>query len=122
MDVKYGIWMAIALGMSVLDIATGYIRAVMHNDVKSSVMRSGLLKKVAIVLVMAMCCLLQYAQQFIDLGITIPILSVACAFIILMEATSILENANDMLDGKLTSLIYKILPKKEENDSEEESK
>lgn len=108
---QYGIIILITTGFSVIDIVTGYIGAVMKGTVSSAKMRSGLLKKVIIVMVIAMCALLQFAQTYVDLGVNIPILTVSCVIIIWMEVTSILENANVLLDGKLTKLIAKILPK-----------
>lgn len=116
--VQYGIIMLITLGFSVLDVVTGYVGAVIKGKVSSAKMRSGLLKKVIIVLVMAMCALLQFAQTYVDLGVNIPILTVSCVIIIWMEVTSILENANVLLDGKLTNLMGKILPKGDDNGDE----
>lgn len=110
---NYGIIILVTIGFSVLDIITGYIGAVIKGEVSSSKMRSGLLKKALIVVVIAMCALLQFAQGYIDLGVNIPILTVSCAVIIWMEVTSILENVNVLLDGKVSDLIKKILPHKD---------
>lgn len=116
---NYGIIILVTLGFCLLDIATGYIGAVINNTVSSSKMRSGLLKKVLIVIVIAMCALLQFAQGYVDLGVDIPILTVSCVVIIWMEVTSILENVNVLLDGKLSELIKKILPKKGDDEDKE---
>lgn len=116
---NYGIVILITLGFCLLDIATGYIGAVINNTVSSSKMRSGLLKKALIVIVIAMCALLQIAQGYVDLGVDIPILSVSCVVIIWMEVTSILENVNVLLDGKISELIKKIVPKKGDDEDKE---
>lgn len=110
---KYGILICVTLGFSAIDICTGYICALYKNEVKSAKMRSGLLKKAILVMVIAAMALLQYAQTLVDLGINIPILTATCAFVILMEVTSIFENANGLLDGKLTALIDRVLKKEE---------
>lgn len=105
----YGIIILVSVLFSALDIVTGYLSAVITNTVSSQVMRKGLLRKAIIVVVIATMALLQYAQSIVDLGINIPVLTITCAFVIIMEVTSILENADKMLDGKLSDLIKQIL-------------
>lgn len=111
--IKFGIIIGITLGFSILDVITGYISAIYKKKVSSSVMRKGLLKKALLVLVIATAALLQYAQSWINLGLEIPVLTVTCAFIIWMETTSIFENADKILDGRLSNLIIKIIKKED---------
>lgn len=112
----YGIIIAISIGMSLLDVLTGYLGAIAQNDVSSKVMRKGLIKKAVQVVVIAVSCLLQWAQTLVDLGVNIPVVTVTCAFLIWMEATSILENADKILGGKLKKLIDKILKREDKNE------
>lgn len=114
--VKYGIIIAVTLGFSILDIITGYLGAVLKKTVSSAKMRQGLIKKAVLVVVIAVAALLQYAQTLVDLGISIPLLTIVCSILIWMETTSILENANKIMGGKLEKVINKILPKKKEDD------
>ena len=106
---KYAIVIIITISLSILDVLTGYLQAVIKKTVSSSVMRKGLIKKAVQVVVIAVSCLLQWGQTYIDLGINIPIVVITCSFLIWMETTSILENADKMLDGRLKKLIEKIL-------------
>ena len=116
-----GVIIGITIALSIIDVLTGYINAVIHNTVSSSIMRRGLAKKAANVIVVAVAALLQWGQGYLNLGINIPVVSVACAFIIWMEATSIFENCNLISGGKFTALIKQIIPKKEDdNDGEGE--
>ena len=116
----YGIMIAITISMSLLDIITGYLGAVIKKEVSSSAMRNGLVKKAVLVVVQAVAALLQFGQQWIDLGIDIPILTITCTIIIWLEVTSILENANKIMNGRLTDLINKIIPSKRKGDENEE--
>jgi hypothetical protein len=55
-------------------------------------MRQGLFHKVALLLVMLLGWLMDYAQQFVDLGVNLPVGGAVCVYIILMEVGSSLEN------------------------------
>ena len=107
---KYGIIILVTILFSALDVLTGYIGAVVKKNVSSSKMRKGLLKKAVQVVVIAGASLLQWAETIVELGINIPVLTVVCVFLIWMEFTSILENADKITGGKLNSLIDKIRP------------
>lgn len=114
--IKYGIIIAVTLGFSVLDVVTGYLGAILKKNVSSAKMRQGLIKKAVLVVVIAVAALLQYAQTLVDLGISIPLLTIVCSILIWMETTSILENANKITGGKLENIINKILPKNKEDE------
>ena len=113
---KYGIIIAVTVGMSVLDIVTGYLNAVIKGKVSSSTMRKGLCKKAVLLVVEAMSVLLQIAQGWVELGINVPVVTFVCGVILLMEVTSILENANKITNGKL-KILEKILPKEKDDES-----
>ena len=113
---KYGILILVTILFSGLDVLTGYIGAVVKKNVSSSKMRKGLLKKAVQVVVIAGAALLQWGQTVVDLGINIPVLVVVCVFLIWMEFTSVLENADKITGGKLKKLIEKIRPNKGEDD------
>ena len=113
---RYGILALVTIGFSALDVLTGYIGAMVKKNVSSSKMRKGLLKKAVQVVVMAGAALLQYGQTLVDLGISIPVFPVVCVFLIWMEFTSVLENADKITGGKLKGLLDKIRPNKEDKD------
>lgn len=86
---------------SLADIITGFIQAVINNDINSSKMRVGLLHKILIILVIILSFL-------IDVTFSIPFISkVVCFYVIVMELISILENISKAgIDlGKLKDLI-----------------
>lgn len=108
---------AIAFAFIILDFVTGLIKAVATNSFTSTKMRQGLFHKVALLLCMILGCLVDHAQGYMDLGITVPVAAAVCVYICLMEITSIIENIckinPDILPDKLTSLFGGLKP---END------
>lgn len=91
-----------------LDFITGLIKAFASNTFTSTKMRQGLFHKVGLILCMILGILVDYAQGYIDLGVTLPVAAAICAYICLMEITSIIENVckinPDILPEKLTGL------------------
>lgn len=79
-------------GFIVLDLITGTIKAFAEHNFASSVMREGLIHKVGSMLCIALGLYADYAQQYVDIGVDIPIAGAICAYIALMEIGSILEN------------------------------
>ena len=75
-----------------LDFVTGLIKAFATKSYNSSIMREGLFHKTGSIMVIVFGCLVDYAQTFIDLGVTIPVASSVCIYICLMEIGSIIEN------------------------------
>lgn len=76
----------------VLDFVTGLLKAFKQKNYSSSVMREGLFHKCASVIWILFGTLVDYAQTLIDLGVTIPVATSICVYIILMECGSIVEN------------------------------
>lgn len=83
---------AITLGFIVLDFATGLIKACKSSSFKSSAMREGLFHKMGEVLCVTLGVLIQYAEGYLNLGINLPVADATCAYIVLMEIGSALEN------------------------------
>ena len=75
-----------------LDMITGLIKAFKEKSYNSSVMREGLFHKAGSILVIVFGFLVDYAQTFVDIGVTIPVAASLCTYIILMEIGSIVEN------------------------------
>lgn len=80
-------WQIIApLCFSVADFVTGYIQAVINNDVQSRKMRVGLLHKTLILLVIILGFIIDFAFSLKYVS------SFICIYVVVMEITSILEN------------------------------
>lgn len=82
----------ITCGFIGLDMATGLIKAFKEKAYTSTIMREGLFHKCGSILTIVFGLLVDYAQTFIDLGVTIPVAIAFCTYIILMECGSIIEN------------------------------
>lgn len=81
------IWQIITpLIFSLFDIITGYLQARINNEVKSSIMRQGLIHKFLLILVIILGFIIQYGMGISGISIVI------CVYICLMEITSIAEN------------------------------
>ena len=95
-------WQILApLIFSLCDVLTGFIQAVINKEVDSQVMRTGLLHKVLIVIII----LLSFIA---DLTFNLSFVSkIVCGYVILMESTSILENLKKagIEVGKLTDIL-----------------
>ena len=59
-------------------------------------MRKGLFNKLGSIIAVMVGYLADYAQKYIDLGITIPVAKVICYYIIIMEIISIVENVSKL--------------------------
>ena len=98
-----------------LDMITGLIKAFKEKAYCSSVMREGLFHKAGSILVICFGALVDYAQTFIDLGVTIPVALSLCAYIVLMEIGSIIENVckinPEILPDKIKSYFAKLSEK-----------
>lgn len=75
-------------------------------------MREGLFHKCGSVMCVVFAVLVETAQHYIDIGITVPVIIPVCAYIILMETGSIIENVcainPQILPEKLKSFFSKL--------------
>ena len=86
---------------SLSDVLTGFIQAIINNNLDSKIMRHGLLHKVLIILLVIL-------SFVVDKTFNLPILSkIVCIYIIVMETISIFENLKKagLNFGKLTDLL-----------------
>lgn len=97
-----------------LDFVTGFFQALATGTFASKVMRQGLFHKVALLLVMLLGWLVDYAQQFVDLGVGVPVGAAVCVYIILMEVGSSLENLGKM-NPELTDKLGEIFGRRKPN-------
>lgn len=105
-----------------LDFITGIIKAFKNKEFTSSVMREGLFHKFGSIVVIVFGALVDYAQGFMDLGVSIPLASTICIYISLMEIGSIIENVciinPSFIPSKLQGYFQKL--SKEVNKTEKE--
>lgn len=96
----------------VMDMLTGIIKALALKSFTSKIMREGLFHKTGSVLCVAFGVLVDLAQGVIDLGVSVPVASTICAYIILMEIGSIIENLceinPEIMPDKLKSYFSKL--------------
>ena len=77
-----------------LDMISGLVKSLKSKSFSSSIMREGLFHKCGSVLCIVFAWLVDYAQTFIDIGVTVPITLTVCGYIVLMEIGSIIENVS----------------------------
>ena len=100
------------------DIITGIIKALYKDGLNSTYLRQGLFHKLSEILAVFGCYLLEYACEYIDIGIDLPILSAITVYISVMELVSIIENlceVNPKL-GKAFKPYLEKLKRSEENE------
>lgn len=80
-------WQVIGTLIFILfDVISGFISAIIQKNLDSQKMREGLLRKILLILIIALSFIIQYS-----FGIT-SISKIVCIYIIFMEVVSILEN------------------------------
>lgn len=89
----------IAICLMALDILSGLLMSLMTKTFSSSKMRLGLYHKIGEILVIMLSAIMEYAVSYVEISANIPVLSATLAYIIAMEAGSILENAKRMNKG-----------------------
>lgn len=94
------------------DLITGLIKAFKENNFESSIMRMGLFHKCGSLLCVVFGFGVDIAQQYMDLGVSVPVGSAVCIYISLMEIGSIIENISiinpDIVPKKLKSFFKKL--------------
>lgn len=79
------------------DIVSGFLKAWRAHDVKSRALREGLFHKSAFIGVIALAQLTELAAAKIpQIELNLPITGGICAYIILTEIVSVLENLRDI--------------------------
>ena len=92
-----------------LDYISGLVKAVKNKNVSSKKMRDGLIKKCGSIIAIALGALIDYAQGFLDLGITVPAATAICIYICLMETVSVIENVGKINKDIIPEKIREIL-------------
>lgn len=83
----------LACAMMLMDVLTGFIGAVVNGTVSSSKMREGLGHKALLLCVIALSVIVEVgAQHVVGLGLGGVTVTVVCAYIVVMEVASCMEN------------------------------
>lgn len=94
------------------DLASGLLKAFKNQDYSSTIMREGLYHKAGSILCIVFGVMVDYAQSLVDLGVSVPMAMTVCAYIILMEIGSIIENVcainPEIMPNKLKSYFAKL--------------
>lgn len=107
--------------LMVLDFLSGSVAAMLKHNWCTKVMREGLLHKCSLMLCMVLGIVLNFAQRYMDLGITIPVYQSISVYIALMEAGSVIENvckANPNLVPEKLRLVLGVANQTSENNME----
>lgn len=79
------------------DIVSGFIKAWHDNDLQSRALRNGLFHKAAFLGLIGVAQLTELAGDKIpEIKLNLPITSAICAYIVLTEIVSVLENLRDI--------------------------
>lgn len=96
----------------VFDFVTGLIKAIKEKAFNSSIMREGLFHKCGSICVILLATLMEFANNYLDLGIGVPLVGSASAYICLMEFGSIVENVGkinpNLIPDKIRELFFKL--------------
>lgn len=81
--------------MMCADVLVGFIGACIRHDVSSSKMRTGLMHKVLVLVIIAVAYVLGVGVGYIGgIDANIPSTEVVCGYVIVMELASVLENVS----------------------------
>lgn len=100
----------VALVFNGLDLITGIVGAIRNGEqIKSSILRDGLFKKVGFVFCYALGVLINYAENLMTLPFDVDLVPIICTYAVITEVVSIIENISkinpDLLPDKLKELI-----------------
>ena len=79
-------------GFILFDVLTGIIAAAYKGEMNSTKLREGLYHKASEVIAVAGAALLEYAMQYYELGLEVPMLKAVAVYICATELISVLEN------------------------------
>ena len=108
----------IVLGFITFDILTGLIKAKHDGSYNSTIMREGGYHKSMEILAVVGAYGIEYATNYIELGIQIPLVGAVVTYICIMELISIMENMCDV-NPELAALFEPYLDKLKGGNDEE---
>lgn len=82
----------VALIFIVFDVLTGWLKALITATANSSVMRTGLMRKVGELLAVIFGYVCQFCLPMIGVQVDVPFAGAIATYIVLMETASVIEN------------------------------
>ena len=95
--------------MIIADVVSGFLKALKKGDIKSSVMKDGLISKAGEAFVVLFTLMVDRLSPIININIGIPVLQAISIYICVMELASVIENIgaiNPALAGKLKNIFH----------------
>ena len=106
---------AIAGVFIVFDYISGLCKAFATKNVDSTIMRQGLWHKFSYVLIVTLAMMIEMGMRYLDFGFEIPLVVPACAYIVITEVASILENIVEINPSLKDSPVMQLFKQKETN-------
>lgn len=102
----------------VVDVISGWLKAIKNGNFKSMCMRDGLYHKIGEILCVLFGVLCEMAFPVVGIDISMPIAMPICIYIILMETSSIIENLGDVSPAikAITSRVFADYKNEQEGD------
>lgn len=82
----------VALIFIVFDVLTGWLKALITATTNSSIMRTGLMRKVGELLAVIFGYVCQFCLPMIGVQVDVPFAGAIATYIVLMETASVIEN------------------------------
>lgn len=84
--------LVVSLIFIAFDVLTGWLKALITASTNSSVMRTGLMRKMGEVLAILFGYICQYCLPMIGITVNVPFAGAIATYIVLMETASVIEN------------------------------
>lgn len=105
----------------ILDLVSGYLKAVINHEVSSKKLREGLFHKAAYVLLVTLAVVIEKSEGYL-IDSTIPVILPCCTYIAITEITSILENIKvinpNILPSAISDIFGQIIEESEETSND----
>lgn len=112
---------ALACVMMVSDVVVGFISAAINNNLNSTKMRNGLLRKVLILILIFVCLAIEVGiSHSVALPYDIPTCEVVCGYVVIMELVSVLENIAKGYPELRDSALFKLFNLENKDNGEDE--
>ena len=95
--------------MILADVISGFLKALKHGEIKSSVMKDGLISKGGEAFVVFFALIVDRFSPLINVNLGLPVLQVISVYICIMELASVIENIgaiNPALSNKLKNIFH----------------
>lgn len=99
----------VVAALIVLDIITGFLKAVETRTMSSTNLRTGLYHKGAFIGVIVLAVIVEWGSGFLQLGFQLPVVTPVCVYVALTEIVSVFENLceiNPELRGSKIAVIF----------------